>query len=219
MATDRIPEIDRLPRIEIRTLRPMFRKAKELLSDERNRNRGGWLSMRLSGGDIEVIVNYYPKELSLLFDWSYQGMRRTQKIELTEVESNLGLTPFLNFVCPYTGETCRKLFTDWEKWCGRKAFKHTYSVRNDSKSLRIYAQIGNYKVKLDKDLSRAKYRKDIYRGRFTQNFESRLRRLNKYRSLLRTLDYQLQQRQLRQEAMIEEWERNHNGKGECLSKK
>lgn len=177
-----LPEIDRLPRLDIKILRPLFKKAKEILSAPENRGKSGLsIATSLSYQEKPISLTYYPQKLRIVLKWtSREGKKLGQNIDLCEVESNLGLSPFLLFVCPVTGEPCRKLYTDYRLlgWTGRKAFKHTYSARNDAKSLRIYSQAGKSSRKVEQ-LQGKKYRKCFYRGQPTKTCITELREINK----------------------------------------
>lgn len=171
-------QIDRLPRISISTLKPLFKKAQELLSEEKYRGRGLWVGQKLHHNEREILVKYYPEEMRLLLNWEYDGKKREQPVELMEVESNLGLNSYLCFVCPYSGKRSRKLYTDWRVWSGRGGFRHTYSGRNESKRFRGLCSASAAIRKLEEEDGK-KYVKNFYNGNPTPTFKREMKLIRK----------------------------------------
>lgn len=212
-SSNNLPEIDSLPRIKLSDFRQLFRKAKELLSIPENREREeAYLQTYFYFGADEdesraIRVRYYPLQLRILLRWHYKGEVREQEIELIEVQSNLGLAPFLSFLCPYTGEVCRKLYTDGRKWFSRGSFKHTYQQRKTNKEWRRLSSATAALRKYERITSQ-KYMKNFYRGNITRTHRTALRALKK-------ADYIAEWNQARkekQEAMIAqaiEWEKQY----------
>lgn len=212
-SSNNLPEIDWLPRIKLSDFRPLFRKAKELLSIPENRNREeAYLQTYFYFGEDEdkrkaIRVRYYPLQLRIILRWSYKGEEREQEIELIEVESNLGLAPFLSFLCPYTGEVCRKLYTDWRKWFSRGSFKHTYQQRKTNKEWRRLSSACSALRKYERITSQ-RYMKNFYRGDITRTHRTALRALKKANYITEWNKVHKK----KQEAMIAqaiEWEKQH----------
>lgn len=183
-SSNKLPEIDSLRRIKISDFRKLFRKAKELLSipEYREREELYIQTYFYFGADEDksraIRVTYYPLQLRAVLRWSYNDEVREQSIEFAEVESNLGLAPFLSFLCPYTGKICRKLYTDGRTWFSRISFKHTYSDRRICKENRRLHSAGAALRKYERITSH-RYMKNYYRGDITRTHFTALRALKK----------------------------------------
>lgn len=199
-----LPEIDRIPRIQLKDFRGLFKKAKEALSSSEDRGRGLWIRTTLYYENIPIVATYHPERMRLSLGWNLNGEHHSQTIELVNVPSNLGLSPVIHFLCPYTEEPCRKLYwMNFEEWRSRKSFAHTYSDRNDNKSLRIWGQIGAYdrKLKQIKEHSRS-----FYRGQFTKSFWRERNFMNKERRLLEILTAEEERKRRQVEELLKQYE-------------
>lgn len=179
-----LPEIDRLTRLQIRDIKPLVKKWKELQAEGKceGATEESYIgSTGFSYEDIEIEIRFYPLAMKILIKWNYQGKSYKQNIALTERRSNLGNgTSFLMFVCPFSGEECRKLYTDWRIWIGRKGFPHTYIDRNDSHKMRFYTKMGNLWRRSDKYNNRTEKKfRSFYDGKATKSFRNRMKALYK----------------------------------------
>lgn len=149
-------EIDRLPRIELRHLAPLFSRMKAMkgtLLDALDRHPGRCAEViaiaeeglraevRIPGEDLRFIiqakVNGLAEIKSFIFSWEYDGEEKKAEVCLSSRPSNLVEgAACCYFICPETYRICRKLYTDGERLVSRYGFPHTYSDRNLSHSLR-----------------------------------------------------------------------------------
>lgn len=110
---------------------------------------------------MEYKVYYEPQSPLIILIWHDDG-EKIAEIRMRKAPSNLGLNSVLYFVCPYTGRSCRKLFTDGSKFFSMYALinGYTYSSRNDSRKGRIIR-------KAMKEPPVTTNRKLYYRGKLT----------------------------------------------------
>lgn len=129
-------ELDTIPRVTLRDLSEILSKG---FSTERK--QGLIFTLR----DLRYQVIFDPNEYELTFTWrDEEGANRKQLIYLYGIESNLLKGSYVwYFICPVTGRHCRKLFTDGKGFVSRYAFKHTYSVCNESHKTRRMRKLLN----------------------------------------------------------------------------
>lgn len=145
--------VDEMGRIKLSDFRELIRSG---------RSSGKPVVWSFSLRNTDYKIYYVPEKNLLLLNWHRGGEEKAQKILLREAKSNLGLNSVLYFVCPYTGRSCRKLFTDGWSFFSMYALKdgYTYSARNESKN---YRQLS----KLLKEPPDLRHRKPYYRGELT----------------------------------------------------
>ena len=119
---------------------------------------------------ITVSVRMGEAEQSVAVLYSYNGEKKAYVIQLDFAPSNLpnhSNTGYYYFVCPVTGERCRKLYLVGGVFMCRRAFRPLYAQQTMSKATRAqYAVIDSW-MKID-DLEKAgKRRKLHYRGKPT----------------------------------------------------
>ena len=102
--------------------------------------------------------------------YRYDGEHKQENIRLMFKHSNLnpeGEHGYYYFVCPVTGDCCRKLYNVGGRFVGRSAFKALYpkqaASRKQRQSLRYFATL----ERLD-ELQQSRCRKDFYRGKPTR---------------------------------------------------
>lgn len=126
------------------------------------RKTGNRMGIDFSLCGISYKAYFLPERMMLLLNWFFDGEEYVERILFREAESNLGLNPVLYFVCPYSGKSCRKLFTDGRKFFSMHALKDgfTYQERNASRRDRLLS-------KGLKEPPESTNRKPYYRGELT----------------------------------------------------
>ena len=119
--------IDLLPRFKYRDLKPLIDFGFKHDKPVRLEN-----ALELAGRSYTIA--FIPQEYELIFKWEDdEGNQRKAKVYLRGVTTEQYRGKYVwYFVCPYTGRSCRKLFTDGKVLASRYAFPHTYSSRNKS---------------------------------------------------------------------------------------
>lgn len=127
-------------------------------------------------------ITYEEERAALLFKWTDQGGEvRKVRVKIQEERSNLGRGSVYYFLCPVTGERCRKLFLDGKVICSRRAFRHHYELQEGTKLDRAY-------IRLRKLMgAEEKSRKAYYRGRLTPYGRKLLRDEAKFDSVFETI--------------------------------
>jgi len=122
------------------------------------------------------------------FSYEYNGKTYTYDVALRWKRSNLSPDTehgYYYFVCPVTGELCRKLYLVDGQFVGRKAFAPLYPAQVESKAARRDLRAWRDVMAAD-DLVFQKYRREYYRGRITpygRKVERIVERLNLYRTI------------------------------------
>lgn len=185
-------EIDRLRRIELATLKPLFTNLRKIQGQVEE-----WARLNPTATEEDIILfrreqlSKYKQALTgsvtskdgltinigadvdfvetmeierLLFSWEYEGREYHQSVIVERRPSNLGLSaPVYYFICPYSGTLSRKLYTDGRALSGRRGFEHVYSTQLRSKRVREFDTL----MMILDSTYRAKYRKVYYRGKLT----------------------------------------------------
>lgn len=102
--------------------------------------------------------------------YRYDGEPIQENIRLMFKHSNLnpeGEHGYYYFVCPVTGECCRKLYNVGGRFVGRSAFKALYPIQAASRKQRKTLSWFSALERLD-ELQQSRYRKDFYRGKPTR---------------------------------------------------
>jgi hypothetical protein len=132
-------------------------------------------------GQIDIIVET-GTEPYLELDYRFNGKPISYRVPLILIPSNLGIGCVWFFVCPQTGECCRKLYFVGERFLHRKAFKgcmygkQTYSKRGrmlDSSFVYLNA----------KEKMKGRYFKRYYNGKPTKRYCQLLKKAEKTFSL------------------------------------
>lgn len=145
--------IDELGRIKLSDFRKIIRTARA--TEKR-------MGTQFSLCGISYKAYFLPDMMMLILNWKIGEEEKVQKIYLREAQSNLGLNPVLYFVCPFSGKSCRKLFTDGRKFFSMHALTDgfTYQDRNASRRDRLLS-------KGLKEPPESTNRKPYYRGELT----------------------------------------------------
>ena len=191
-------EIDRLGRISLRDLKPLFTNlanVREQLLDAIAKNPENtadalatvekYIRADITYSNnfsritykIEGRANEFGEMESLLFKWESDGEQREQRVNLSFTRSNLkGVNaPCYYFVCPYTSRLCRKLYTDGRVLLSRYGFPHTYSARNYSHRWRNAKKVLDFMLFMETE-SNFTGRRDYYNGKLTR-FGRKLRKI------------------------------------------
>ena len=102
--------------------------------------------------------------------YRYDGEPKQENIRLMFKHSNLnpeGNHGYYYFVCPVTGDCCRKLYNVGGRFVGRSAFKALYPTQAASHKQRKSLSWFSALAQLD-ELQQSRYRKDFYRGKPTR---------------------------------------------------
>lgn len=145
----------------------------------RNKPRQGvitWTSRNTGRKSSIEIQSKVTKGNRLLIelDYSYQKQARNYCLSIEYLPSNLGVGEIEYFVCPKTGQRCRKLHCIDGWFYHRSAFKGCYydsqivckKFRSYRVALNLNRDVGELYAKLSQ-----KYRKMHYRGKKTKGVE------------------------------------------------
>lgn len=145
--------IDELGRIKLSDFRKIIRTARA--TEKR-------MGTQFSLCGISYKAYFLPDMMMLILNWKIGEEEKVQKIYLREAQSNLGLNPVLYFVCPFSGKSCRKLFTDGRKFFSMHALSDGYTYRERNTSRRDRALMKGLSEPPD-----SHNRKPYYRGEIT----------------------------------------------------
>lgn len=121
------------------------------------------ISVRLSDKEQYVAVSYL-----------YGNTPKTYKIELQFVPSNLpgkAETGYYYFICPVSGDWCRKLYLVGGQFMSRRAFRPLYAQQTMSHKTRGYYAVIDTWLKIDDINAGSRWRKTHYRGKPTPYYK------------------------------------------------
>ena len=101
--------------------------------------------------------------------YMYEGKPKRETIRLMFKHSNLnpeGEHGYYYFVCPVTGDCCRRLYNVDGRFVGRSAFRALYPQQAKSSKARAEISFLGALARLD-ELSKSRYRKEFYKGKPT----------------------------------------------------
>lgn len=141
-----------------------YLKPRALMGGRVSWKRGGTVTASISvTTDTRAIPICY-------FNYRYDGEPKQDIIRLMFKHSNLnpeGNAGYYYFVCPVTGDCCRKLYNVGGRFVGRSAFKAIYPTQAASHKQRKSLSWFSALAQLD-ELQQSRYRKDFYRGKPTR---------------------------------------------------
>ena len=127
-----------------------------------------WKRGERTTAQVQVITDTRALPMCYLF-YAYEGESRRAEIRLMFKHSNLdpeGKHGYYYFVCPVTGDYCRKLYAVDGQFMGRAAFRPLYPQQAQSRKQRTETELLGVLLKYD-ELQNSRYRKDFYRGKPT----------------------------------------------------
>lgn len=98
----------------------------------------------------------------------FRGETKQETIRLMWKHSNLdpdGEHGYYYFVCPVSGECCRKLYHVGGRFVGRAAFRPLYPIQVKSRKQRATSRLWDFVIEIEG--LRKPYRKEYYRGKPT----------------------------------------------------
>ena len=125
------------------------------------------------------------------FSYEYNGETHTYDVALRWKRSNLNPESehgYYYFVCPETGNLCRKLYLVGGRFVSRRAFRALYPVQTYSKKYRSDTRAWRDFVAVDDLVFNQRFRREYYRGRITpygRKVEKLARRLGAYEQAAR----------------------------------
>ncbi|MEM6272806.1 MAG: hypothetical protein AAF998_25555 [Bacteroidota bacterium] len=126
---------------------------------------------RVASIHVLAVMNDPQPEVHLAF--AYQGKKVQQRIELTTLQSNLGLGVLWYFICPHTGKRCRKLYLSNGRFTHREASAgECYQSQIASKKERHYEKTYGAIFAAGRawDTMREKHFKKYYAGKPTKRY-------------------------------------------------
>lgn len=143
---------------------------------EKGKARAGVVSWERNGNttaQIQVAASVNDENGVIAVAYTYGDEQRAYKIQLEFVPSNLPThenTGYYYFICPATGNRCRKLYMVNGYFVSRKAFKAPYFWQTLSASTRTFSD-PSARVLLPElirqEMGNPKHRKKTYRGKPT----------------------------------------------------
>lgn len=166
------------------TLNPLFDSALQINIQtlkksgylEKDQHKGGLLSWSTGGnvtGEITFRVNTYFEPYQMTLEYNFRNEPRCYPVSIVKQPSNLGKGEVLFFVCPKTGQLCRKLYSIGGYFYHRNAFKGTmYESQTQSKKMRFFEK--RFGALCDKEQIHkqvfSKHLKKTYRGKPTKKY-------------------------------------------------
>lgn len=132
---------------------------------------------------ITIVARMGDAHPSIAVFYSYYGESKAYKIQLDFTPSNLpdhADTGYYYFICPVTGNRCRKLYLVNGQFMSRKAFRPLYPIQTMSRQSRAGYRVIDKWLRIDDEERASRYRKTHYRGNPTP-YTLRMERL--YRGL------------------------------------
>lgn len=132
-----------------------------------------WSSNGQTHSKISILVNHSKYETYIIFDYSCNGQPKNYRVNLISKISNLGKGKIWFFICPITGELCRKLYLHDGCFLHRKAFRGLmYQKQLESKKNRELHKIFDAFIVGDEvyDELYSKYFKTHYKGKPTKRY-------------------------------------------------
>lgn len=158
-----------------------LRKQNLLTKGQRNFGQLNWNRRGERIGSIQYEANYLdPENIYLRLAYTLTENREGKEykydynIRIIEVPSNLGKGKVLYFVCPDTGNNCRKLYRAYgsHKWKSREAYEHRlyYPNQMESKRWRVNSRYFELTRELENNTMRRTYK---YKGKETRRYKKR----------------------------------------------
>lgn len=132
-----------------------------------------WERMGETIAEITIGARMAGASPAIVLIYSYNGKPKIYKIKLQFVPSNLpnrGNTGYYYFVCPLTGEYCRKLYLYKGTFVSRKAFRPLYWNQAMSHKQRKFESPLDWLLLpslMEKEMGSSAHRKTTYRGKLT----------------------------------------------------
>lgn len=159
---------------EVKTISIAFLKTHKYL--EPDGFKGGSIIWSRNGeqtGNISIKVNTYHENPYLELDYSFNKIPINYIVPLVSVPSNLGKGVVWFFVCPITGNRCRKLYLVDRYFYHRSAVKGCmYEKQTQSKKSREFDKVLGGYFGIDKlyDHLYKKHFKKYYAGKSTKKY-------------------------------------------------
>lgn len=166
------------------TLKPLFNNALQIDIQKlkkagylkKDQHTGGVLSWSAGGhvtGEITFQVNTCFETYQMTLEYNFKKEPRCYSVSIVKRPSNLGKGEVLFFLCPKTGQLCRKLFSIGGYFYHRNAFKGTmYESQAQSKKMRFFEK--RFGALCDKEQIHkqvfSKHLKKTYRGKPTKKY-------------------------------------------------